>query len=182
MLRDLLEEVAHRREVVREARRELVDVEAPVDNRLYVGGCVRQGDRDLLDGVAAGLTEVEAAYRDRVELRQPASRVLDHVSHQAQRRARRVDVRLARQELLQDVVLNRPAQLGRRDPLALADHLVHGEQDWRRRIDRERGGNPVERDRLEEPLHVGQGVDRDSDLSHLALGELVVGVEPHLRG
>ena len=94
--------------------------------------------------------------------------------------AGRVDVGLARQELLEDVVLHRAAERGRLDALPLADHLVHGQEDWRGRVDRERGRDPVERNAVEHLLHVAERVDRDADLADLALGELVVGVEPHL--
>ena len=47
------------------------------------------------------------------------------------------------------------------DPLLLRRDDVEGEQDRRRRVDRHRDGDPVERDPVEERLHVVDGVERD---------------------
>ncbi len=145
-----------------------------------VGRGVRERDGDLLDGIATRLPHVVAADRDRVELGQVEARVLDHVGDEPERRPGGIDVGLSREELLEDVVLHRAAECGGIDALAFADHLVHGQEDGRGRVDRERGRDPVERNAVEDRLHVCKRVDRDADLSNLALGQLVVGVHPHL--
>jgi hypothetical protein len=49
------------------------------------------------------------------------------------------------------------------------------------RVDRHRGGELAERQPVEEPLHVRDGVDRDAAVADLALGARVVGVEAHQR-
>ena len=74
-----------------------------------------------------------------------------------------------------------PRSAGRVDALLLADDLVHGQQDRGGGVDRERGRDAVERDPVEDALHVGERVDRDADLADLARRERVVGVEAHLR-
>ncbi len=180
MLRDLLEEVAHRRDVEREAACELVGAETAIDDRLDVGCAVGERVGDLLNCVAARLAEVVAADRDRVEARQLAGRVLDHVGDEPQRRRGRVDVGLAGEELLEDVVLHGSPELGRLDALPLADDLVHGQEDRRGRVDRERRRDLIERNAREDLLHVAEGVDRDADLADLTGRELVIRVEAHL--
>ena len=49
-------------------------------------------------------------------------------------------------------------------------------------IDGHAGGDPVQRDAVEQSLHIGQRADRDADLAHLAFGEGMVGVIAELRG
>ena len=63
----------------------------------------------------------------------------------------------------------------------LPDHDVHREQDRRRRVDRHRGGDLVERDAAEEVRQVVHRVDRDPDPADLALRHRVIGVVAHLR-
>ena len=73
-----------------------------------------------------------------------------------------------------------PGDLLARDALLVGDRDVHRDQHRRRRVDGHRGRDPVERDAVEDRLHVGQRVDRHADLADLAGRAVVVGVEPHL--
>ena len=68
-----------------------------------------------------------------------------------------------------------------RDALLLGDELVQQEQQRRGRVDRHRGRDLVERDPVEEELHVGERVDRDAGPPDLAGGARVVGVVAELR-
>ena len=88
---------------------------------------------------------------------------LDRVGDEPQRRARRPDPRAAAHVLLEDVVLDRAAQLRPVDALLLADRDVEREQDRRGAVDREAGADRVERDAVEEDLGVGERVERDAD-------------------
>ena len=65
--------------------------------------------------------------------------------------------------------------------LYMEDLPMAGEQDRRRGVDRHRGGDAAERDPLEEPLHVGEGVDGDALATDLAERQPVVGVVAHQR-
>ena len=71
-----------------------------------------------------------------------------------------------------------PSSLGR-DPLLLGGDDVEGEQDRGGRVDRHRDGHLVERDAVEERLHVVDGVERDALHADLAQRAAVVGVEAH---
>jgi hypothetical protein len=70
--------------------------------------------------------------------------------------------------LLEDVVLHRAADPVERHALLLGDRHVEAEEDDRRPVDRHRDGDLVERDPVEQRLHVGQRGDRDAALADLA--------------
>ena len=107
--------------------------------------------------------------------------VREQIGDQAHRGLRRVDVGAAGRVLLQEVVLHGPVQRGGVDPPFLGDELVEQEQDRRGRVDRHRRRDRVERDRVQQPAHVLDRVDRHAGLAHLALGARVVRVQAHLR-
>ena len=69
-----------------------------------------------------------------------------------------------------------PLSLSRLDPVLLGDGDVEAEQPRGGRVDRHRGVHLVERDAVEELVHVALVGDRDADLAHLAPGKDVIGV------
>ena len=111
---------------------------------------------------------------------QPLGAVREEIGRQPHRRPRREDVVAARDVLLQHVVLHRAAKLLAGHALLLGDELVEEQQQRRRRVDRHRRRDLVERDPVEERLHVGERVDRDARAPDLALGERVVRVVAEL--
>ncbi len=123
-LRDLLEHVVVAVEEEREAGREGVDLEAGVDGGLGVGDAGAEGEGDFLDGGAALLTEVVAGDRDRVPLRDVLLAVREEVGREPHGVLGRVDVVPAGDVLLEDVVLDRAAELGGVDALLLTNELV----------------------------------------------------------
>ena len=179
-LRDLLEDVVVAVEEEGEAAGEVVDLEAAVERRLGVGDRVREGEAHLLDGRAALLADVVAGDRDRVPLRDSLGAVLEDVRGQAHRRLGREDEVAARDVLLQDVVLDRAAELLGIDALLLADEFVEEKEDRGGRVDRHRGRDLVERDLVEADPHVLDRVDGDAGPPDLALAERVVGVAAEL--
>ena len=64
--------------------------------------------------------------------------------------------------------------------LLLADELVEEQQHARRRVDRHRGRDLVERDPVERRAHVVDRVDRDAGAADLAEAARVVGVQAEL--
>ena len=100
---------------------------------------------------------------------------------QAHRRVDREAPLLLGDVLLEDVGLNRAAEAVRRDPLLLGRDHVEGEQDRGGRVDRHRDGHLVERDSVEQGLHVVDRVEGDALHAHLAQRARVVGVEAHQR-
>ena len=75
-----------------------------------------------------------------------------------------------------------PLSLARSTPVLLGDGDVEAEQPGGGRVDRHRGVHLVERDPVEELVHVALVGDRDADLADLAAGEDVVGVIAGLGG
>ena len=105
----------------------------------------------------------------------------DRVAHEPQRRARREDELLLRLVLLQDVVLQRAAELRPFDAGRLGVRDEHREDHRGRTVDRHRRRDRAEVDAAVEVFDVGERVDGDAALPHLAERELVVGVAAHQR-
>ena len=137
---------------------------------------VRHRVGDLLDRRRARLLQVVAADVGRVPARHLVDAEGDHVGDQAQAGLGREGVGAAREVLLDDVVLGRAGEGGAIDATLLGDRDVEAEQPGRRRVDRHRGVHLVERDAVEQLVHVALVGDRDADLADLAAGEDVVGV------
>ena len=148
---------------------------------------VEHGDRgrhrvgDLLHRRRARLLQVVGADVDRVPLRHVLDRVGDGVGDQPHRRRRRERVRAAREVLLDDVVLGRALEHRGVDAVLLGGDDVERQQPRRGRVDRHRRVHPVERDAVEQRVHVALVRDRDADLADLAARQLVIGVVAGLR-
>ena len=91
--------------------REVVDVEAALDGALDVGEAVLEREGELLLGGRAGLADVVAGDRDRVPARHLRRAPLDHVGDQPHRRLDREAPLLLGDVLLEDVGLDRAAEL-----------------------------------------------------------------------
>ena len=154
---------------------------AALDHGVAVGDAVGERERHLLNRVGAGVAEVRAGHRDRVEPRHLGRAELDGVGDQPQRRLRRPDPGAARRVLLEDVVLDGAGQLLARHALLLGGRDVERQQDRRGAVDREAGADLVQRDAVEQDLGVGQRVDGDADPADLLAVLGVVGVVAALR-
>ena len=106
--------------------------------------------------VAPRLADVIAGDRDRVPARNALAAAGEHVGDQPHGRRRRKDVGAARDVFLQDVVLHGPGELRRTARPAAPPPRCTGEQDRRGGVDRHRGRDAVQRDAVEELLHVVQ--------------------------
>ena len=105
----------------------------------------------------------------------------EDVGDQPHRRTRREDVFLLRDELFQDVVLNRARERLPVGALLLGDDQVHREDHRRRRVDRHRRRDVGERDAVEQPLHVGERRDRHAALADFAERQRMVRIAAHQR-
>ena len=181
-LRNLAEVVHPDVEEERNARRKVVDCEPSCEAGAQifepVGERVRQ--LDLLR--RARLLHVIAAHADGVESRHFGRRERKEVAHDAHRRLRRVDVSIAHHELFQNVVLNGAAQLFRLDALLLRRNNVERHHRQHRAVHRHGNRNLVERNLIEEDLHVFDRVDRNAGLAHVARDTRAVGIVTAMRG
>ena len=74
-----------------------------------------------------------------------------------------------------------PRSCSPRHSLLFGDELVEEEKQRGRRVDRHRRRNLVERNLVEQQLHVGNRVDRDTGAPDFAHGARIVGVVAELR-
>ena len=181
VLRHLLEEVGVGVEEEAELAAHLVDGEPAGAAALDVRDRVREREGELLHRRRARIAEVGAGDRDRVEARSALETELDRVDDESQRRLGREDPGAPGDVLLEDVVLDRAADLVGGHALLLGHGDVHGEQDRGGAVDRERRRHLAERYAVEDRLHVGERVDRDADPPDLLLDVGVVRVVADLR-
>jgi hypothetical protein len=100
----------------------------------------------------------------------------DDVGHDPHGGLGRVDVGVADHELLQDVVLDGAGELVLADPLLLGGHDVAGQDRQHRPVHGHGDAHLVERNAVEEDLHVLHRIDRHPGLAHVARDPGVVGV------
>ncbi len=180
---DLLEKVAVGVEEERDLWGELIDGHPTARNDVVaVSDSVGEGECHLLYRGGPGVTKMGSRHRYGVEFRDLGRTELDRVGDQPQRGLRRPDPGPARRVLLEDVVLDRPGELGARNSLSLGGGHVERQQNRRRAIDGETGADLVQWDVLEQDFGVGQGVDRDANAADFLGDVWVVGVESALGG
>ena len=143
---------------------------------------VREGEGQLLRRRRPRLADVVAGDRDGVPARDARGAVGEDVGDQAQRRRGRVDVGPARHVLLEDVVLHGAGERRLRDAAPPGHRHVEREQDGRGGVDGHGRGDAVERDPVEEGLHVLEAVDGHTHAADLARRVRIVGVVADLRG
>ena len=165
----------------REAPGEGIHVHALGNGGLDVLLAVGQGEGQLQRLVGAGFLHVVAADRNRVELRHVLGRVLDDVADDLHRRLRRVDVGVAHHELFQNVVLNRSTQLVLAHALLFGGHHIAGQHRQHRAVHGHRDRHLVERDLVEQDLHVLDRVNRHTGLADVAGHARVVAVVTPVR-
>ena len=104
-----------------------------------------------------------------------------NVSDDAHRGVGRVDEGVAHHELLEDVVLDRAAELGLRGALLLGGDDVHAQHRQHGAVHGHRDRDLVQGDRVEEDLHVLDGIDRHAGHADVALDARVVRVVAAMR-
>ncbi len=100
----------------------------------------------------------------------------DDVAGQPQGGLGRENMGAAREIFLEDVVLGGAGELIGRRPLAFGHGDVERQQPGRRGVDRHGGVHALERDAVEQRLHVAQMTHRHADLADLARRQRMVGV------
>ena len=98
-----------------------------------------------------------------------ARREAEDVGDDPHRAARRIDIGAARHVLLEHVVLDRAVEPAPRHAALLRDDQIERQQDRRGGVDRHRGGNLVERQSVEQRLHVGERADRHAHAPDFSL-------------
>src|SRR3984957_4328491 len=163
-------------------RREIVDRESGVDCRLDVGASICQGEGYFLNVRGTGFADVVARNRNRIPVGKLLAAPRKNIGDDAHGRAKRIDVSAASDVLLENVVLDSAGETLKICALLFGDCDVEGEKNRGGGIDGHRGGDVLERDAVEERLHVFEGVDGDADFADFTLRERVVGIHADLGG
>ncbi len=181
-LGDFQVEVHANRPEEREAPGEFVHVQARCDGGLHVFLAIGQREGQLQRLVGPGFLHVVTRDRDRVELGHVACRVANDVANDAHRGLGRVDVGVAHHELFQNVVLNRSGELVLAHALLFCRHHVAGQHGQHGAVHGHGDAHLVQRDLVEQDLHVLDRVNRHTGLAHVARHAGVVAVVATVRG
>ena len=105
----------------------------------------------------------------------------DDVGHDPHRRFGRINIGVADHELLQDVVLDGAIQLGLRNAGFLGGDDEEGEAGDDGAVHRHRNRHLIERDAVEQDLHVLHAVDGDAGLTNIARHARVIRIIAAMR-
>ena len=159
-----------------EARREFIDLHTAFQRGIHIGQSIGNGKRQFLYGRCPRLANMVATDANRIPARHIARAKLDGIGHQAQRGLRREQELFLRAVLLEYVVLQRATERSHREAALLRVDDVHGPDHRRGTIDRHRGRNLIQRQAVEQHLHVGQRGDRHAALTKFTRRQLVIRV------
>ncbi len=176
------EEVAHAGiEEEGEPRREGIDLQACGDAGAHIFQTVGERVGELQVDRRAGFLDVIAGNGDRVEARHVLRGVGEDVGDDPHRMARRVDVGVADQKLLQHVVLDGAGQRLRLHALALRRDDVERHDRQHGAVHGHGDGHLVERNAVEQLFHVEDGIDGDARHADIAGHARVVGIVAAMR-
>ena len=139
---------------------------------------VRQGERQFQRGRSSGLLHVVAGNGNAVELGHVGLGVRKNVRHNAHAGLRRIDVRIAHHELLQDVVLNGSLQGRRFYALLLCGHNVKGQYGQYGAVHGHGNGHFVQGNAVEQHLGIFHRIDGHAGFADVSLHAGMVGVVP----
>src|SRR5437868_2780270 len=180
-LGDLLEEIVVNVPEERQTRRERIDVQAACNSALHVGESVGKCKRELLRRRCTRFSDVVAADRDRVPPRHVLRGPLEAIYDKSQGWLYWIHPGVLRHVLFENVVLDGPAQFPRIDALLFRRRDVEAVEDDGGPIDGHRSRDLIERDSVEEHLHVGEAGYCHATFADLSLGPGMVRVVTHQR-
>ena len=181
-LGDFHEKIFPLRPEKRNARGKSIDRDARRHAGSDVFHPVGQGVADFQISRRSRLVHVITRHADAVEFRHLLGRVGKDVGHDAHRGLGRINVGVPHHVFLEDVVLDGAVELVRRNALLLGSHDVKCHDRNNRAVHRHGDGHLVQRDAIEECLHVEDGVDSHPGFAHIADHTRMIGVVAAVRG
>ena len=165
----------------RQTRSERIDTHTGIHTRTQilqtVGQCV--GQLDI--GCCTGFLHVVTRNRDRVELRHVFRRIFKNIGDDSHRKLGRIDIGIPHHELFQDIVLDRSAELIERTALLESGHNIEGHDRQHRTVHRHRHRHLVQRNAIEQHLHVLDRADRNAGLSDITHDPRMIGIVSPVR-
>ena len=180
-LRHLLQQIIMAIKEEGELARKPVHIQPRVKRGPYIADGIRERECHLLHGGRASFTNMVATDADSIPAWQVFRAILEHISNDAHRMFRRVNIGAACGILFQNIILHRAGELAYLHPLLFGDRDIERQQDAGRRVNRHRGADAVERQAVEQRLHIFQAGNRDANLAHFAFGHRMVRIVAHLR-
>src|SRR5208337_2694049 len=135
------QQIAVRVEEKRKLRRKFVDLQARVERRLYIRDAIGKREGYFLDRGRARLSNVVAGNGDDIPLGNSFSAPSKNVGDDAHCRTHRINVRAARDVLLEDVVLDRAGKFRQAGALFLGHGNIKAQQYRGGRVDGHGGGD-----------------------------------------
>ncbi|GBC91418.1 hypothetical protein HRbin14_02186 [bacterium HR14] len=166
----------------RKLRRELVNIQPPIQTPAHILEPIRQGERQLLYCRGACLANVIPAHADGMPLRHIFTAELYGVHNQLHVGFGRENPLFLCNKLFENIVLYRARKFLQRHALLLGNRQIHRPDNDGGRINRHRGGDAAKVNPLKEDFHIFQGGDTDATLADLAFCFGVVGVHAHQGG
>ena len=155
---------------------ETVHIHAACDGGADIFAAVGDGKGQFLHQIGPGLLHVIATDADRIEFWHFTGSIFNNVGHDPHRWFGGVDIGVADHEFLEDIVLDGARQGGAWHALLLSRDNETGQHRDDRAIHRHRHRNFVERNAVEQNLHILDAVDCDPGFAHIALDSWVVTV------
>ena len=167
-LRNFHKEVHANRKEERKATGEEINIESLGQRGADVFLAIGNREREFLNRGRSGFLHVVAGNRNRVELWHFIRRVIDDVGNDAHAWRRWIDVGVADHELFENVVLNGSGKKCPIDALLFTCDNKHGEDRNDGAIHGHRHAHLIERDFLEQDLHVFDRINRYAGLTDIA--------------
>ncbi len=133
-------------------------------------------------GRGACFLHMVTRYADGVEAGHEPRRIAEYVGDDPHRHFRGIDIGVAHHEFLEDVVLDGAAEFFELCPLFQGGHDVKCHHGKDGAVHGHGNRHLVERDPVEQDLHVEHGIDRHAGLAHVAFHPFVVGIIAAVRG
>ena len=160
----------------REPSRESIDVEPLGHRRTHVIQSVGNRERQLEITRRSGFLHMVARNTDRIELRHLFRGVLDDIGNNPHRGSRRINIGIPNHELLEDIVLDRPGELVSGDALLLTRNYEAGKHRQDSTVHRHGYRHLVQRNLVEEHLHVFDGINGNASLAHITHHTRMIGI------
>ena len=159
-----------------QTRSESIDIHSGVYSGTQIFQTVGQGICQLDIGGSTCFLHVITGNRDRVELRHILGRIFEDIGDDLHREFRRVNIGITHHKFFQDIVLNGSGQLLQGSPLFQSGNNIESQDRKHGTVHGHRYGHLIQRDLIEQDLHVQDRVDSHTGFTDIPDHTRVVGV------